>query len=44
MPEDPRELARLNAHLVREGVEVIGFSEQKTDLEALFMKVSGNAE
>ncbi|UCC97597.1 MAG: ABC transporter ATP-binding protein [Phycisphaerales bacterium] len=35
------ELARLNAHLVAKGVKVFGFSEQKTDLEDLFMRISG---
>lgn len=34
------ELAALNAHLVAKGVKVFGFSEQKTDLEDLFMKIS----
>lgn len=34
------ELADLNAHLVAKGVRVFGFSELKTDLEDLFMKVS----
>jgi ABC-2 type transport system ATP-binding protein len=36
------ELAALNAHLVGKGVKVFGFSEQKTDLEDLFMKISAN--
>ena len=35
------ELAALNAHLVTKGVKVFGFSEQKTDLEDLFMRISG---
>lgn len=34
------ELAALNAHLVSKGVKVFGFSERKTDLEDLFMKIS----
>ncbi len=34
------ELAALNAHLVAKGVKVFGFSEQRTDLEDLFMKIS----
>jgi hypothetical protein len=34
------ELAALNAHLVSNGVKVFGFSEQKTDLEDLFMNIS----
>jgi ABC-2 type transport system ATP-binding protein len=36
------ELAALNAHLVAQGVKVFGFSEQKTDLEDLFMKISAD--
>jgi ABC-2 type transport system ATP-binding protein len=35
------ELAALNAHLVTKGVKVFAFSEQKTDLEDLFMRISG---
>jgi ABC-2 type transport system ATP-binding protein len=34
------EWAALNTHLVTKGVKVFGFSEQKTDLEDLFMKIS----
>ncbi|MCX5644889.1 MAG: hypothetical protein NTZ17_09415 [Phycisphaerae bacterium] len=44
VPDDPKKIAGLNAYLVGAGVEVIGFAEQKTDLEALFMKVSGGTE
>ncbi|MHC4487840.1 MAG: ABC transporter ATP-binding protein [Planctomycetota bacterium] len=36
----PEELAGLNTHLVKEGIKVVSFSEQKTDLEDLFMKIS----
>jgi len=35
------ELAALNAHLVTKGVKVFSFSEQKTDLEDVFMRISG---
>ncbi len=41
---EARQMAALNAHLVNGGVEVIGFSEHKADLEELFMKVSSEAE
>ena len=34
------ELAALNSRLVAKGIKVFGFSEQKTDLEDLFMKIS----
>jgi ABC-2 type transport system ATP-binding protein len=44
MTGGPRELAALNAHLVREGIEVSGFAERKTDIEDLFMKISGGAQ
>lgn len=40
VPDNPREVAALNAHLVKGGVEVTGFSERKADLEELFMKIS----
>jgi ABC-2 type transport system ATP-binding protein len=33
-------LADLNTHLVKEGIKVVSFYEQKTDLEDLFMKIS----
>ncbi|MDI6448750.1 ABC transporter ATP-binding protein [Anaerobaca lacustris] len=39
----PQELAGLNAHLVHGGIEVVRFAERKTDLEDLFMKISGDA-
>ncbi len=38
----PQELAGLNAHLVHGGIEVVRFAERKTDLEDLFMKISGD--
>lgn len=38
----PEELADLNALLVKEGIKVVSFSEQKTDLEDLFMKISSD--
>jgi ABC-2 type transport system ATP-binding protein len=44
MADGPKEMARLNAYLVNEGIEVANFSEQKTDLEDLFMKISGEAQ
>ena len=34
------ELAALNSHLVAKGLKVFNFSEDKTDLEDLFMKIS----
>ena len=34
------ELAALNSHLVTKGINVYSFSEEKTDLEDLFMKIS----
>jgi ABC-2 type transport system ATP-binding protein len=43
MPDDPKQIAALNAHLVKEGIEVVGFSERKADLEELFMKISDGA-
>ena len=36
----PEELADLNALLVNNGIKVVHFSEQKVDLEDLFMKIS----
>jgi ABC-2 type transport system ATP-binding protein len=42
MDKDPEGLANLNAYLVKEGVKVVGFSEQKTDIEELFMEISSN--
>ena len=36
----PEELADLNARLVNNGIKVVHFSEQKIDLEDLFMKIS----
>lgn len=41
VPDNPKEVAALNTHLVKEGIEVIGFSERKADIEELFMKISG---
>jgi ABC-2 type transport system ATP-binding protein len=41
LEDDPGQIAALNAHLVKEGIEVIGLWEQKTNLEELFMKISG---
>jgi len=35
------QLAALNSHLVTKGVKVFSFAEEKTDLEDLFMKISG---
>jgi hypothetical protein len=40
MDKGPEGLADLNTHLVKEGIKVVSFSEQKTDLEDLFMKIS----
>ena len=40
MDKGPERLADLNTHLVKEGIKVVSFSEQKTDLEDLFMKIS----
>jgi len=36
----PEGLANLHIYLVKEGIKVVGFSEKKTDLEDLFMKIS----
>lgn len=42
---EPKEMASLNAYLVGEGVQVVEFYEEKTNLEDLFMQISsGNAE
>lgn len=38
------ELANLNTRLVREGIRVVSFCEEKTDLEDLFMKISTSEE
>jgi ABC-2 type transport system ATP-binding protein len=42
--DGPKERASLNTYLVKEGVEVVSFTEQKADLEDLFMKVSGKTQ
>lgn len=34
------ELAELNAHLVNNNIKVVGFCEEKADLEDIFMKIS----
>jgi len=39
---EDRDIARINSALVAAGVEVAGLSKKKTDLEDLFMKLSGN--
>ncbi|UCG57693.1 MAG: ABC transporter ATP-binding protein [Phycisphaerales bacterium] len=44
MADGPRERAKLNTYLVKEGVEVVSFAERKADLEDLFMRVSGRRE
>jgi ABC-2 type transport system ATP-binding protein len=36
----PRELAELNKYLVNNDIKIAAFSEEKTDLEDLFMKIS----
>jgi len=38
------ELAQLNAHIVSKGIELYSFCEQKTDLEDLFMRISGDEQ
>ena len=38
------ELANLNSHLISKGIKVYQFSEEKTDLEDLFMKISSSTE
>lgn len=37
---DPEKLAALNANLVGNGIKVVGFQEEVTDLEDLFMKIT----
>jgi len=39
---DETQLAALNSYLVKNGVKVFSFCEEKTDLEDLFMEISGN--
>ena len=41
---DENGLANMNSYLVSKGIRVCGFSEQKTDLEDLFMEISGNEQ
>jgi len=41
---DDAGLAELNALLVSKGIRVCGFAEEKTDLEDLFMKISGKEQ
>jgi ABC-2 type transport system ATP-binding protein len=41
---DENGLADLNAHLVAKGIRVCGFNEEKTDLEDLFMELSGKED
>lgn len=41
---EPQELAGLNAHLVGKGIKVVGFYEEKTNLEDLFMKISSGKD
>jgi len=36
------ELAALNKHLIENGIKVVTFCEEKTDLEDLFMKISSS--
>jgi ABC-2 type transport system ATP-binding protein len=38
------ELAALNKHLVENGIKVVTFCEEKTDLEDLFMKISSSEQ
>jgi ABC-2 type transport system ATP-binding protein len=40
MDKGPERLAGLNTYLVTNGIKIVGFSEQKADLEDLFMKIS----
>jgi hypothetical protein len=42
MTGGPRELADLNTRLVQAGIGVVSLSERKTNLEDLFMKISGD--
>ena len=41
---DENGLAEMNSYLVSKGVRVCGFYEQKSDLEDLFMEISGNEQ
>ncbi|MBW8034640.1 MAG: ABC transporter ATP-binding protein [Planctomycetes bacterium] len=41
---EPEVLANLNAHLVGNGIRVVGFCEEKTNLEDLFMKISSGED
>ncbi len=41
---DRDELAQLNAQLISRGIKVYSFSEEKTDLEDLFMEISTNEQ
>jgi hypothetical protein len=43
MTGGPRELAGLNTYLVQAGIEVASLCERRTNLEDLFMKISGEA-
>ena len=36
------EVAKLNTHLVQQGIRVVGFSEELADLEDVFMKISAD--
>jgi ABC-2 type transport system ATP-binding protein len=40
MPKEPEQIAELNTHLVQSGIKVVNFSEEKANLEDLFMKIS----
>ena len=44
MTKGLEELAELNTYLVREGIKVVTISEQKTNLEDLFLKISANEQ
>jgi ABC-2 type transport system ATP-binding protein len=41
---DENGLAEMNSYLVSKGIRVCGFCEQKSDLEDLFMEISGNEQ
>jgi ABC-2 type transport system ATP-binding protein len=41
---DENGLADMNSYLISKGIRVCGFSEQKSDLEDLFMEISGNEQ
>ena len=41
---DENGLADMNSYLVSKGIRVCGFSEEKSDLEDLFMEISGNEQ